>query len=44
MIESSNNVSHFDVPRETGSAMCRVALWDRIREAIAFFIGCYETA
>ena len=43
-VMGSNNVSHFEVPRETGSALCRIALWDCIREAIASFIGCYEVA
>ena len=42
--EGSNNVSHFEVLRETGTALCRIALWDCIREAIASFIGCYEVA
>lgn len=25
-----------------GRALCRIALWDCIREAIVSFIGCYE--
>ena len=39
-----NTVRHSQVPRETGSALCRISPWDCIGDAIASFIGCYEAA
>ena len=34
-------IGHFEVLLETGSVLCRIALWD-FRDAIASFIGCYD--
>ena len=38
------STSHFEVERETGYALCRIALWDSFGVAITSFIGCYEVA
>ena len=37
-------IEHFKFVRETGSVLCRSALWDRFGDVIASFIGCYEIA
>ena len=34
------STGHCEVAGETGSVLCRIALWDYFRDAIAFFIGC----
>ena len=37
-------VGHFQVSRETGLLLCRIALWDCFGDAIAYFIGYYNCA
>ena len=34
-------IGHFEVLPETGSVLCRIALWD-FRDAIPSFSGCYD--
>ena len=42
--DEQNSDCHFEIPPETGSVLCRIALWDGFNDAVPFCIGFHEVA